>query len=83
MKQNGYRQTGVPRLAGVIAIVLLSSCSSEATYQGFQQSNLNDCETRPLSQYDECVEAASQSFEEYQREREEALEPTQPPPPCE
>lgn len=83
MKLTGHRQKNAKRLAGVIASLVLSSCSSEATYQGFQRSNLNECETLPLSQYEACVEAASRSFDEYQREREEALEPPKPPPPCE
>lgn len=83
MKLNRHRRNNAKLLAGLIASVLLSSCTSEATYNGFQRSNLNDCETRPLSQYDECVAAANKSFEEYQREREEVREPTQPPPPSE
>jgi len=58
----------------LVAVGHLQGCTNQALYDGAQYSNRNECEKLPPSQYDECVEQAEISFEEYQRQREALLE---------
>jgi hypothetical protein len=51
---------------------MLVGCSSRGVYEGIQTSNRNECAMLPQSQYDECMERASVSYDDYQREREAA-----------
>lgn len=58
----------------MIVVLLLGACSNKAIYDNIQSNNRMDCEKLPLSQYDECIERAEKSYDEYERERKEALE---------
>lgn len=55
------------------AAVLLAGCSARAVYDNVQLNNQQDCARVPLSEYDACMAAASKTYDEYQREREELL----------
>jgi len=58
----------------VLLIALsIGACSNKAIYDNIQLNNRNDCAKLPPSQYDECMERANKSYEEYERERKEAL----------
>ena len=57
----------------LVLMFLAAGCSNRGAYEGFQVSNRNECIKLPPSQYDECMENANISYDEYERERKEAL----------
>ena len=56
-----------------LVFVVIAGCSNRGAYEGIQASNRNECLKVPESEYDECMENASKSYNEYERERKEAL----------
>ena len=54
----------------ITAIVLLGACSNRGLYETIQQTNRQECQKLPESQYEACMEAASKRYDEYKRERE-------------
>ncbi len=60
----------------LILMVLLgfAGCTNKAIYENMRIQQRNDCLKEPPARYDECVERSDKSYEEYRREREEALE---------
>ncbi len=56
-----------------LALLVLVGCSNRGIYGGIQASNRNECSKLPPSQYDECMENTNRSYDEYERERKEAL----------
>ncbi len=54
--------------------IFLAACSNRSVYEGIQTSNRNECLMLPPSQYEECMENANTSFDEYERERKETKE---------
>lgn len=56
-----------------LVLLVLVGCSNRGVYEGIQTSNRNECSKLPPSQYDECMENANKSYDEYERERKEAL----------
>lgn len=59
-----------------VTVLLLSAtaCSNRAMYFNGQTNLRTECHEGPMSQYDECMARTSRSYEEYQRDREEALQ---------
>lgn len=58
----------------VLILLLLAGCSSKGTYEGIQADNRIECSKLPPSQYDECIERANKSYEEYEYERKQTIE---------
>ena len=58
----------------VLILLLLAGCSSKGTYEGIQAGNRIECSKLPPSQYDECIERANKSYEEYEYERKQTIE---------
>lgn len=57
-----------------LVLMFLAGCSNRGVYEGIQVSNRNECFKLPPSpQYDECMENANISYDEYERKRKEAL----------
>ena len=56
-----------------LVLLVLAGCSNRGVYGGIQTSNRIECLELPPSQYDECMEDANRSYDEYERERKEAL----------
>jgi hypothetical protein len=52
---------------------ILTGCSNSSIYNGIQASNQFECSKLPPSQYDECMQTTDKSYDEYERERKEAL----------
>jgi len=52
---------------------ILAGCSGRVAYEGIQASNRSECSTLPPSQYDECMNNTNKSYDEYERERKEAI----------
>lgn len=57
----------------LLVLLILTGCSNRSIYENIQANNRMECSKLPPSQYDECVENANKSFDEYEREREEIL----------
>jgi len=56
-----------------LVILLLSACSNRGVYEGIQTGKRNDCLRLPSPQYEECMKDANKSYDEYERERKEAI----------
>ena len=56
-----------------LALLVLLGCSNRGAYEGIRASSRFECSKLPPSQYDECMERAGKSYDEYERERQEAL----------
>ena len=54
--------------------MVLAGFSARAVYDNVQLNNQQRCARVPPSEYDACMEAASKTYDEYQREREELLQ---------
>lgn len=61
--------------------LLLASCSNKGVYQDLQRNKRNECLQVPPAEYDRCMRSMEQSYEDYERQRQEALkrenQPTQ------
>ncbi len=57
------------KLLIMAAIFAIAGCSNKAMYDNIQLNNRNECKEVPPSQYEECMERANQSYEEYERAR--------------
>lgn len=51
----------------------IAGCSNRVAYDGFQASNRSECTKLPSSQYDECMNNYNKSYDDYERERKEAV----------
>jgi hypothetical protein len=59
------------RLAGIIAILMLTACSAEQMYAAGQGWQRNQCEHLPdKAGRDQCMEKANTSYGQYQREKQ-------------
>lgn len=62
----------------IVLIALLgmsmAACSNRAVYENVQAHNRFECQKLPLSQQEECLQQADQSYEQYERERKELEE---------
>jgi hypothetical protein len=56
-----------------LIFLIIAGCSSRGAYEGIQASNRSECSTLPPSQYDECMNNGNKSYDEYERERKEAI----------
>lgn len=56
-----------------LTILILASCSARGVYDGIQAGNRNECSKLPPSQYDECMKDVDKPYDEYERERKEAI----------
>lgn len=62
------------KLIAIFSISLsLFACSQKSVYEGIQAGERNACLKEPESQYDDCMQRANKSYDEYKRERDEAL----------
>ena len=62
---------------GLIVLLVgavLSGCSNRQLYESIQYDQKLKCQTLPQSQYEECMEKASQSYEDYKRARDEVID---------
>ncbi|MBW8190354.1 hypothetical protein K0504_04835 [Neiella marina] len=54
--------------------IALAGCSHQSWYDGIQTSKRNDCMKLPQSEADQCLNETNKTYQEYERERQEALE---------
>lgn len=71
MKMPG-KISGLTLLLGLCA--LGSACSNQQAYEAVQSNRLHECEKMPPTAAEKCRQQHSQSYEDYQRDREEALD---------
>ena len=57
----------------ILIFFIIAGCSSRGAYESIQTSSRFECSKLPPSQYDECMKNADKSYDEYERERKEAL----------
>lgn len=60
----------------LVSVAILSAaagCSNRGAYESIQASNRFECSKLPPSQYEECIEDASQSYNDYEAERNESV----------
>jgi len=55
-------------------ILLLMACTNQQTYEAVQQNRLQECQKLPPTAAEKCKEQHSQSYEDYQKNREEVLD---------
>jgi hypothetical protein len=54
-------------------LFLVSACSQKGAYESIQIGGKHDCQKLYGDEYDKCVEPYTKPYDEYQRDREEAL----------
>lgn len=50
-----------------------TGCSHKGVYQDLQRNKRNECMQAPQSEYYRCMRDMEQSYEDYERQRQEAL----------
>jgi len=61
------------KLLLLLIVFSLAGCSNKAIYDNVQINKRNACIKVPESQYEECIERANISYEEYERGRKEVV----------
>lgn len=51
--------------------LLLSSCSNRQMYNAVQNNRQIECQRLPVVQYDECMNELDESYDSYEKKREE------------
>ncbi|ARN73767.1 hypothetical protein [Oceanicoccus sagamiensis] len=62
------------KILPIILLLFSTACSQQAVYDNIQHHHRLECEQQPPAQYDDCIKEVSQSYKDYQREREQAKE---------
>lgn len=57
----------------MMALCLVAGCSNQQMYEAIQRDQRQQCQTLPETEFERCTARTGQSFEDYWREREEAL----------
>lgn len=52
-------------------LLLLQSCNKELAYEAVRSNQKFECQKLPPPQYDECMERLGDSYDEYNKKREE------------
>jgi hypothetical protein len=55
-------------------VLCIAGCSNKAVYDNMRVHQRNECLRQQPVDYAECIERTSKTYEEYARERKEALE---------
>lgn len=67
------------RIIGLTISILLScGCSNQATYEAIQQGQRNECAKLPQGAYEDCMREVDTPYNEYERERQEAINADRP-----
>lgn len=61
------------KLLILLFLFAASGCSNKAIYMNAQLNARNECHFGPMSQYQECIARTNKSYEQYLRDRSEAL----------
>lgn len=56
------------------AVFLLAGCTNQQIYTAIQENRRQECGKLPKGQYEQCMRDYDTSYEEYERERQAALD---------
>ena len=56
-----------------ILLLLIGACAKSNWYESAKFSYTTECRNGPISEYDRCMEGANQSYNEYEKYREELV----------
>ncbi len=56
-----------------LMVLTVFGCSNRAIYENAQINQRDRCLKLPPGQYDECMEKVNKSYDDYEKERQEAL----------
>jgi hypothetical protein len=59
--------------AVLLALFFLQGCTTRMWYEGFKQAQTSECSKLQDKEREECLRDAGISYDQYQRERQEAL----------
>lgn len=54
-------------------LLFLLGCTQQGVYETIQRHEKQKCEKLPSAQYEDCIAQSSESYEDYQRAREDIL----------
>lgn len=54
--------------------IIVAGCSNRGIYENMQANNRLECAELQFFQYEECMEKTNKSYDEYRRERQEAMD---------
>lgn len=57
----------------LLMAVSIVGCSQRAVYENIQHHNRQECAKLPESEFEECMNNAERSYDEYQEKRREAI----------
>ena len=61
----------------IILITIVTGCSFNQAYQGMKQYQINQCQQlTSSSEYNDCMQQTKKTFNEYNKDREETIQPT-------
>lgn len=67
---------GMKRLACLLmtlSILFLQGCNSRQVYNSIQHNIRLECRKAPISEYDKCIEQASETYDDYKTKREAVI----------
>jgi hypothetical protein len=56
------------------AVFLLAGCTNQQIYTAIQENRRQECGKLPLGQYEQCMRDYDTSYEEYERQRQAAID---------
>lgn len=65
-------KTKLALMALAVALTAVAGCSNKAVYQNLQLNKKQECRQLPATEYDNCMRSMAQSYEEYERQRQQA-----------
>ena len=57
-----------------LIFLFITGCSNRVAYEGGRVSSRFECNKLQSPQYDECIDNVDKTFDDFERERKEALE---------
>lgn len=63
----------MPKALLLIPLLCLVSCSTQAWYAGTQNAQTAHCLKVPASEYNDCIDQTTESYNEYEKKRESSI----------
>lgn len=61
-------------LVSTVLIAPLTACSKQSWYTGAQSAKTSQCMKGPASEYEDCMQQSSESYDEYEKNRRDLIE---------
>jgi hypothetical protein len=62
---------GPENISILILLTVLTSCSKQNWYAGTQAAQTAHCMQEPLSEYEDCIQQSTESYDDYSKSREQ------------